>query len=172
MVIANSKIPHKAIHEIHKIAQAFPKLYLTKRMYFLILHKVLIKGFDMKLKIFDIPQTSGKVKATIHQSGKLGFSQAAIDELGINNNKHIMIAKDEDTPNDKNLYMIISEKQTESSLRVSKAGNYYYLNTKYIFDKLDISYKTRKVIFDIVEIEYEGQQVYKLIRRDVDRKRK
>ncbi len=126
----------------------------------------------MRLKILEVPQIGGKVKATIHQSGKLGFSQAAIDELQISNNTYIMLAKNEEDPNDSNLYMVISKEKKENGLKVSKAGNYFYVNTKYLFDKLGIDYKRKKVIFDIIQIEYEGQTVYKLIRREVDRKKK
>lgn len=126
----------------------------------------------MKLKILEVPQIGGKVKATIHQSGKLGFSQAAIDELQISSNTYIMLAKNEEDPSDSNLYMVISKEKNENGLKVSKAGNYFYVNTKYLFDKLGIDYKRKKVIFDIIQIEYEGQTVYKLIRREVDRKKK
>jgi hypothetical protein len=47
----------------------------------------------MKMEInFWKPTTSaGVIKATIHQSGKLGFSQAAIDKLELTQNTYLMV---------------------------------------------------------------------------------
>lgn len=123
----------------------------------------------MKLKFLDIPQPSGSIKVTIHKTGKMGFSQAAIEELGIDKNTYAKIAENADDKSDKNLYMFLTRERDEKGLKISKAGNYYYLNTKYLFDKLGFDYRNKKFIFDIIEMDYEGRKIYKLIRREVDR---
>lgn len=127
------------------------------------------RNIKMKLKFLDIPQPSGSVKATIHKTGKLGFSQAAIEELQIDKNTYVKIAENADDKNDRNLYMFLTKERDENALKISKAGNYYYANTKYLFDRLGFDYRNKKFIFDIIEMEYEENTIYKLIRREVDR---
>lgn len=166
---SKSYLPQRAYNK--KTQERLKKKLVLSKEYFYIYTNSKWEEDKMRLRILEAPQNSGKVKATIHQSGKLGFSQAAIDELQISNDVYIMLAKNEDEVNDNNLYMITSKEQKGNGLKVSKAGDYYYVNTTHLFDKLGIDYKRKKVIFDIVQIEYEGQKIYKLIRREVDRKK-
>ena len=125
----------------------------------------------MKLEKIKPPDSSGVLKATIHISGKLGFSIGAIKAMNINSNAFIQIAVNTEDDSDQNLYAFIASYKDENSLKINKAGNYYYVNTKALFDKLEIDYRRKKIMFDIVEVEYEGEKVYKLIRREKDRKK-
>jgi len=125
----------------------------------------------MKLKFFKAVASTGNIKATIHSSGKLGFSTQAIKLLGIDENSYLKIAINEENGEDENLYVIHTKLQDEEAIKVAKAGDYYYLNSKPIFDKLEIDYKRSKIIYDIVEIEYEGNKLYKFVRREKDRKK-
>lgn len=126
----------------------------------------------MKLKFITTKKYTGNIKCAIHLSGKLGFSQAAIEHLKISENKYIAIGINEEDKRDTSLYLKIFPAQTEDTFKVIKAGNYFYLNTKKMFDDMGIDYTRKNIIYDIIEIEYEGEQIYKLIRREYDRKNK
>lgn len=126
----------------------------------------------MKLKFIKISETERNVKATVHTTGKLGFSSDAIKTLGIELNKSIAFAQNEDDSTDKNLYAIIYEGTQEGALKISKAGEYYYVNTKSLFDSIGIDYRKARIIFDIVKTEYEGQPLLKLLRREIKKKEK
>ncbi|MDP2362771.1 MAG: hypothetical protein Q8M94_03265 [Ignavibacteria bacterium] len=125
----------------------------------------------MKLQKIKPPDNSGILKVTIHASGKLGFSIGAIRAMKIIGNEFIQIAINSEDETDQNLYAFITKEADENTLKINKAGNYYYVNTKALFDKLEIDYRKKKIIFDIVEIEYEGGNIFKLIRREKDRKK-
>ena len=125
----------------------------------------------MKLEKIKPPDSSGQLKATIHITGKLGFSIGAIKAMNIMDNAYIQVAVNSEEGDDDNLYIFITNKEDENTLKINKAGSYYYVNTKALFDKLEIDYRKKKIIFDIVEIEYESTRVFKLIRREKDRKK-
>jgi hypothetical protein len=123
----------------------------------------------LKLKAWK-PDESGVAKATVHKSGKLGFSKGAMEKMNFKENKYITIAFNEENPKDTSLYLIAYKESTPESIRISKAGAYFYINMKQYFIENNIDYQNKKIIYDIVEIEYEGQKIYKLARRDKDRK--
>jgi len=124
----------------------------------------------MKLKYW-IPTTTGIIKATIHRSGKLGFSQAAINKLEVNEKTYVKLAINESDVKDTNLYLKVVNELDSESLKVNKAGNYFYLSTRDFFNEYGMDYRKMKIIYDIVEIEYEGERLFKLIRREKDRKK-
>jgi hypothetical protein len=125
----------------------------------------------MKLK-FWTPTTTGIVKATIHQSGKLGFSQAAIEKIGLNQDTYVKLATNESDGKDTNLYLKFVKEFDSETLKVSKAGDYYYLNTRDYFNELGVDYRKKRIIYDIVEMEYDGEALFKLIKREKERKKK
>ncbi len=119
----------------------------------------------MKLEFFDADEIQGNAKCTIHKSGKLGFSMDAINLLGITEGKSIGIAKGEDYDESGSLYLKVFEGAQKGAFSISKAGEYYYLNTKNLFNKLELDYRKDKIIYDVAEIELEGEKFFKLIRR-------
>lgn len=119
------------------------------------------------------PTTSvGVIKATIHKSGKLGFSQAAIDKLELNQDIYLMVGTSKENKKDNSIYLAISTESNEMAIKVNKAGNYYYLNTKDFFNEIGVDFKNKSIIYDIVDISSESGKLYKLIPREKDRKRK
>ncbi|MDP3150884.1 MAG: hypothetical protein Q8N83_17330 [Ignavibacteria bacterium] len=126
----------------------------------------------MKLKFIDGSKYNLNVKCSIHLTGKLGFSQSAIDSLQLDNNKYVAFATNEEDKKDLTLYMVVYNEKKEGAFKIVKAGNYYYLNTKKMFDELGIDYKKKTIIYDISNCDYEGEKIYKLIRREYDRKQK
>ncbi|GAB1405148.1 hypothetical protein MASR1M74_23270 [Lentimicrobium sp.] len=124
----------------------------------------------MKLKFIKSEDIDKNVKCAIHKTGKLGFSSNAIEKLSLNTDKTVSIAINEEDEEDENLYIVINESTQEGAFKVSKAGEYFYLNTKAFFDSFGIDYRNEKIIYDIVDFEYEGQKLYKLIKRVIKKK--
>jgi len=125
----------------------------------------------MKILFFKPTITTGNIKCTIHKNGKMGFSRQAIHKLKISDNNYAKIGINAENKNEKNLYLIIQGHKDEETFKINKAGDYYYINTKYMFDELDIDYIRKKIIFDIQEIETNGNTIYRLNKREVERKR-
>ena|SRR5690606_34598495 len=119
----------------------------------------------MKIKFYPIPETDGAIKCTIHKNGKLGFSKGAEKLLGIDESKYIQIGRNVEDSQDSNLYVTVSTEKVEDSLKVNKAGKYYYLNTKTLFDSLNYQYDTQKIIYDISEVNVGSEKYFKLKRR-------
>jgi hypothetical protein len=126
----------------------------------------------MKLKFIKAEETERNAKATVHTTGKLGFSKDAIEYLGINEDNTIQFAQNTEDVNDKNLYAKIYGSAQEGAFRISKAGEYFYVNTKNMLDSLGVDYKNSKIIYDLVKGEYEGEQIVKMLRREIKKKKK
>lgn len=126
----------------------------------------------MKIDFWKPTISSGQIKATIHQSGNLGFSSMAVQKLKINENGYVKIGTNSEDARDSNLYMVITNKDDDNALKVNKAGNYYYLNTKSFFNENGIDYIRKKIIYDIVELNIDSNIIYKFIKRELARKSK
>jgi len=126
----------------------------------------------LNLKFIEPKETDGAAKLTVHKSGKIGLSKSAAELLNIKNNKYCQFARDEDNVNDSILYMLVNKENDEKSFFISKAGDYYYVKAKSLLNDLDIDYtdKTKTIIFDIHQIEYEGNKIYKLTKRIINKK--
>ena len=112
------------------------------------------------------------VKATIHKSGKLGFSQAAIDKLELNQSSYVMIGTNKTQRDDRAIYIKIAKESDELALKVNKAGQYYYLNSRDFFNENNIDFNKKKIIYDIVDISEGNEKLYRLIPREKERKSK
>ena len=120
----------------------------------------------LKLYIQKASELEKNIKVTAHSSGKLGFSESAAKKLDLANKKSLIIATNEDEE-DGDLYMWPSQGETEEAFKVCRAGEYYYLNTKLLLEKLKIDYTNKDMItiFDIIDFKYEGNNIYKLLKR-------
>jgi hypothetical protein len=147
----------------------FKRRYKTRYLFLKIQHYLFREVDKMRIKFISPKAGYGKVKCTVHKNGKLGFSQAAIRRLNVTDSKHYKIGVNEEDRYDDSLYLMIAENEDRDTYNVNKAGNYYYLNTRNLFDELNIDYKTKKIIYDIEEIEYEGHKIYRLNKRELDR---
>jgi hypothetical protein len=123
----------------------------------------------MKIHFVKPTAANVNVKSTIHINGKLGFSKAAIRKFGLDEGKFIKIGVNSDDEDDKNLYVIIKNFDDGESLKIHKAGQYYYVNTKQLFDSLNIDYKNKKIIYDVEDFEYSNIKMHKFVKRELDR---
>ncbi|MHA8100725.1 hypothetical protein PQG46_02700 [Aquirufa nivalisilvae] len=126
----------------------------------------------MKLKFYNAAELDAKMKATVHSSGKLGFSIEANRILNLKDIKSVEIGTNEEDTMDFNLYMILHYEVKPGAFKLIKVGNYFNLNTKGLFDSLKVDYKNLTVIYDIVKTVYQGQEILQLIRRDIKKKNK
>lgn len=111
----------------------------------------------------DPEQNNGIIKATIHKTGKLGFSAAAQAFLGLNDKSYFKVGFSED-PLDSNIYLVPSNEK-EKAFKAAKAGDYYYINLKNVFDKRGLPYQDETMIYHIKKQETSGVQYYILNRR-------
>lgn len=125
------------------------------------------------IKFFDASKFDRNIKCTIHKSGKIGFSNAAIKKMNMEKMYGAKIGMNEEDEEDQNLYLACIKEEDKSAFKFIKAGDYYYINAKPLLDDIKIDYRNTKVtlIYDIIEIDLEGEKMYKLIKREVKRRK-
>ena len=98
--------------------------------------------------------------------------QATATHLQFKENSIVQFA--EDDQNKGALYLINApDSQDETVFKVCKAGRYFYVNTKALFDKLGLDYEANTIIFDLKRApEYTDMEVYKMKKRILPRKNK
>lgn len=125
---------------------------------------VLMEGFDF----FEPEEKYGSIKATVHSSGRLGFSTGAINYMHLSEDKMFKIAKRKEDSGGLSgdvIYLIPEEMGDDLSFRVLKAGSYFYLKTKRLFNQLNIDYRNESVIYEIEEVKENDKKYYRLTRK-------
>ena len=113
----------------------------------------------MELEFIEIETNPIKPKATVHASGRLGFNSEAINFMNLGNKKSFKVARNRTEDGDlKNIYLI--DLNGDNNAKVSKAGEYYYLNVGFLFEDLGIDYLNYTIIFDIKRGQYESNDMY------------
>lgn len=123
----------------------------------------------MKIQFLKPVAGFSNVKATIHINGKMGFSKSAIKKFGLEEGKFLKMGVNTEDTSDENLYVIVKNFDDGESLKIHKAGQYYYVNSKPLFDSLKIDYKNKKIIYDVEDFEYSNIKMYKFVKRELDR---
>ncbi|MGU3377672.1 hypothetical protein [Chryseobacterium sp. M5A1_1a] len=101
----------------------------------------------MELKIIK-PTKKSKLKLTVHKSGKLGFSKDCDRLFNLDVNRFVKFAKD----NDENTYLKIFNLPDGETFKISKAGDYYYVNDLELLKDLKVS-AIQSVTFDLYPSE-------------------
>lgn len=114
----------------------------------------------MKLNFINPTSLDKNLKASIHKSGKMGFTIEAANKMKLSPGKSLSIATNGDDETDNNLYIVVNDKKQVDAFPVLKAGAYYYLTTKELFKKLDIDYEKNSVSFDISSTDIDGMEVF------------
>ncbi|MBR1890014.1 MAG: hypothetical protein IJ816_05245 [Alloprevotella sp.] len=108
---------------------------------------------------------SCKLKATVQSSGKLNFTDATAQELGLEKVRSVKFALDEQN----NLYIALLSEKVPDAFLLCRSGRYYYVQARLIFNSLGIDYVNNTVICDLRRyIEADEEMVgkaYKLIIR-------
>ena len=121
---------------------------------------------QLDIDFFKASELDSKMKCTIQKTGKLGFTESSIKRLNIDESKSIKIGKSSQDESNEVLYMVVVDGIDPDGFKVNKAGKYYYLNTKMLFQTLGFDYKKITIMFDIIEIEDNGRKIFKLIKRE------
>ena len=125
---------------------------------------------EIELKFLKQEAAQRKARCAIHKTGRLGFSGEAIKLMRLDENAYVKIAINQRNENDTNLYLVVQKYHEDGIFKVVKAGEYYYLYTRNLFDKLKLDYENYKIMYDIREIDYKGTKVFQLERRMKERK--
>lgn len=118
------------------------------------------------LDFFESSSKYGVVKATVHKTGKLGFSSGANKFMKLAEIDYFNIGTNKKDPEDQSIYLVPIQEETDRSFKVVKAGDYYYVTIKNVLRDLKIDYKNETVIFDIDEEDVNDITIFKLTRRD------
>lgn len=115
----------------------------------------------LKLRIIKPPK-QGKCFITVAPNGYSFFSSKASEELGITENKGILLSQDEEGY----LYIQIAAKTNPEAFRVIKRKNglafIYLMKTNIIFKRLGIVVKN-STRFDLEEVDNEENEIYKIV---------
>lgn len=127
----------------------------------------------MALKVFSAKQYSVKLKCTIQNTGKLGFTSGTAKILKLTPESYIKIAADDEQGL---LYLIVCDEPDEDGFHVDYISKYYSLPTTVLFNELGIDYKNYTVMYDLsressLDSEARGS-VYKMIKRVNEKKKK
>jgi len=123
----------------------------------------------MGIKFINAEDYSKTIKASIHRSGKLGFSEGAIKMLGLDDKKSIRFGVDAEDEAGDSFYLLVIQGEEKGAFKVYRAGSYFYINTRNFFDFQGIDYKNKneQYVFNITELKMQGQKIYKLNRRNM-----
>lgn len=126
----------------------------------------------MTYTILSASKYISKLKATIHASGKLGFSDNTAKALGFDKSSDCFVQFAQDNDNPSILYLINRANDDGDSFRVCKSGSYYFVNAKLMFDALGIDYTNKTIIFDMIKLQEENNEVYKMTKRELNKQKK
>lgn len=123
-------------------------------------------------QIFDAKELTQKLKATVQRTGKLGFTSETLAVLNIKQGTHVRIA--EDTESKRVLWLGVLQEPADNAFPVNKAGDYYYVNTTKLFEKIGLDFRKKNCMFDMSRFaDYDeaiGGECYKMQLRVTDRK--
>lgn len=110
-----------------------------------------------------------KLKATVHKTGKLGFTEATAKYLGLKSGTKIQFATD--SSDDSCFYLINRPSSSDDLFEVKGSGAYFSVNIKSLLDKRGVDYTNQTVIYDMErEDKYPDIEIYKLKERILPRK--
>ena len=125
----------------------------------------------MALRILQNEEANTRLKATIQRSGKLGFTDATAKRLGFGEGCAVQFAEDDE---EQGVYYLINKvsPESENAYKVCKAGDYFYVNARGLFDRLGFDYEKYNIIFDLKRDQsYPDMEVWKMKQRISPRKK-
>lgn len=128
----------------------------------------------MQFEILSAREYGVSLKATIQGTGKLGFTSGTSKVMKLTDHSHVRFARVKDQPGV--LFMAVMSEADEDGFRILQSGGYCYLNTKPLFDALNVDYHTQTIIYDLTRMEEAdadlGGKVYRMEPRVLPRKPK
>jgi len=105
---------------------------------------------------FNAQEFTQKLKATIQRTGRIGFTAETISTLQLNADTYVRIAPDTEDKN--TYYMAFVREEVEDGFKICRSGEYVFLQTKQLFDKIGLDYKKWNIMFDMNRFE-NGDQI-------------
>lgn len=118
----------------------------------------------MKISFFHSDKLERPMRLSVHKSGKLGFTNDAAGKLALNTSKSVSIGFNAEDQEDKSLYMVINDSVVDGSFKISKAGDYFYANIRYLLDSLKVDYRSEAVAYKVERVEIDGQAYFRMTR--------
>lgn len=107
-------------------------------------------------------------QVSIYSNGNFAFNKSAVEMLNFKqgDSRHIALATDETNPPEKNLYLILKAKQSDSTRKLLIVPNACSVNFSKALDALKMDYKKNKYTYLIdSETTYNGDRVIILTRK-------
>ena len=125
----------------------------------------------MSITLISAKQFVLKLKVTVQNSGRIGFTSDTANNLRLFERAGVKFAKDDEKDV---LYIIIIDTPNEDAFELRSSGGYFYAETSRLFDYLGYDYSGGNIMFDLVRKdnldEQLGGEVYYMKRRINKRK--
>lgn len=115
-------------------------------------------------KLVQATRLSKIAKASVHRTGRLGFSQGAARMLELGENRTILLFEGEG----RNLFLVVVTGRDERGFFVRGIGDYWYIATKVYYDQAGIDYAKNVVDYEVTELpdRFEERPVFHLRYRE------
>lgn len=115
---------------------------------------------SMKIKFINAKNLDRNLKASVHKTGKIGFTAEAADKMRLSTEKFLVFGINEEDELDKNLYVIVNETKNEEGFPILLAGGYFYANVKPLLKELKIDYDKTDFYYEITKEEINGDEIF------------
>lgn len=127
----------------------------------------------MTIRILSAKRFATTLKATIHKTGRLGFTAETASALELSAEKFAKFAQDDENGH---LYLILTNVGSEDAFPIRENSGYYFIATKVMFDTLGFNYENGNIMFDLIrqpslDNDLQGQ-VYFMKQRPIKSKEK
>ncbi len=126
----------------------------------------------MKLKFITPAMQQPVYRASVHMTGRIGFSIQTAKRFGIGIDKSMGLAINDDDPEDASIYGLLYEKDKSDAYRIIKGGDYHSVNAKVFFDTIGIDYSNGDISYNVSEVDIDGTKALKFSPRLVEKKSK
>ncbi len=116
-------------------------------------------------KLIDADRLSRIAKATVQQTGRLGFSRQAAKMLKLGpGNMSILLFEGEG----RNLFLVVVPEHDRRGFYLKQIGEYYYISTRVYFQEKNVDFTSNVVDFEITETtdRFEESPVFSLRYRE------
>ncbi len=126
----------------------------------------------MKLKFITPAMQQPVYRASVHRTGRIGFSIQTAKRFEISIDKSMGLAINDDDPNDTSIYGLLYEKGKPDTYRITKGGDYHSVNAKSFFDTISVEYANGDLSYNVSEVDIEGTRALKFSPRISEKKSK
>ncbi len=105
-------------------------------------------------------------KASIHKSGRLGFSANAIVKLGLSVGRGVNVYE-----SDKTIYLQIVDLPDADAFQLKLGGEYYFATTEGLFELLGLPFRTEELRYMLRRTNIDGLALYEMLPYKSKRKR-